>query len=162
MLSQGVGSINGEGFLTRYDRLAGQTLCPGAIARLAALVRAGALDRALSAGADPASSAPLAARAARLASPRNRRLLAEGLERLLRAAHGPQSRWWAVSERGHLIENAEQIRELAALLRADVPLYAHGIALLEQLLGDGTGPAYHGGGAILARRLREARVAMAP
>jgi hypothetical protein len=160
MLAQNAGSIHGESFLIGYDRIADRMLCPGALARLAALVRAGALDRELIAGADPARSAQLAARAARLASPRNRRGLAEGLERLLRAAHGQQRRWWAVSERDHLIANAAEIRELAALLRADMPLYAHGIALLELLLGDGTGPAYRGGSAIFAQRLREARAAM--
>jgi hypothetical protein len=161
MLSQNVGSPPREGFVIRYDRVAGRTLGPGPVARIAATARSGALDRALIAGADPASSRRLAARAARLTSPRHRRLLAEGLERLLQAAHGPQRRWWAVAERGHLLDNAEEIGSLAAVLRSDTPLYAPGIARLAQLLGDGDGPAYHGGAGMLARRLREARAAMA-
>jgi hypothetical protein len=162
MLSHEVVSLPSESFISRYDRVAGCTLGPGAIARLAALARAHSLDRELAAGADPASSEQLAARAARLTSARNRRQLAEGLERLERTARGPQRRWWAMADRAHVIDNAEQIGDLVELLRADTPLYAPGIALVRELLGDGNGPAYHGGAATLATRLREARAAMMP
>jgi hypothetical protein len=162
MLSHEVGSLPFESFLSGYDRLAGCTLDPGPVARLAAVARGYSLDRELAAGADPASSEQLAARAARLTSTRSRRLLADGLERLERTARGRQRRWWAIDERSHVVDNAEQIGELAELLRADTPLYAPGIALVRELLGDGNGPAYHGGAATLAMRLREARAAMMP
>lgn len=123
-------------------------------------MRSQSLDRALIAGADPSSSAQLAARAAQLTSARTRALIAEGLERLLRVAQGPRRRWCAVSRRGELLANASRLHELAGLLVSDAPLYARGIAMLNQLLTDGTGPAYLGEGERLARQLDEARAAL--
>jgi hypothetical protein len=46
------------------------------------------------------------------------------------------------------------------VLASDLPVYARGIALLNQLLTDGNGPAYHGTVDSLARRLEEARMAL--
>jgi hypothetical protein len=46
------------------------------------------------------------------------------------------------------------------VLASDVPVYARGIALLNELLTDGNGPAYHGTVESLARRLDEARMAL--
>ncbi|HME05381.1 MAG TPA: hypothetical protein VKG38_20320 [Solirubrobacteraceae bacterium] len=155
-----VGNTHAESFPIRDDRVAPRTLGPGRVARLVARLRAGSLDRKLIAGADPASSPQLAARAARLTAPRTRALIAEGLDGLLQAAHGPKQRWSAVGRRDALLANAEEISDLAALLHGDVPLRARGIAMLSELLSDGAGPAYHGGREELARHLGEARVAM--
>jgi hypothetical protein len=38
--------------------------------------------------------------------------------------------------------NADELAALAALLRAEVPVYARGLAMLRNLLTDGAGPAY--------------------
>ncbi len=160
MLSQKIGSVDGESFTVGYERRVVHALGPGPLARVTARVRSQSLDRALIAGADPASSALLAARAAQLTSAHTRALIAEGLERLLRAAQGPQRRWWAVSRRGQLLANASRLHELAALLASGTPLYARGIAMLNQLLTDGTGPAYFGEGERLTRWLDEARAAL--
>jgi hypothetical protein len=65
---------------------------PAPSARLVARVRAAALDRALLAGADPARSSQLAARAHALTSPRSRAAAADGLERWLSSADGATSR----------------------------------------------------------------------
>ncbi len=134
---------------------------PGRLARVAAHARAGSLDRALIAGADPARSPQLAARAALLTAPRTRALIAGGLEGLVQAARGPRGRWSAVSAGAPLLASAAELLELAALLRGDAPLYARGVAMLDELLTDGTGPAYHGERDQLARVLREARAALA-
>lgn len=79
----------------------------------------------------------------------------------MRAAHGPQRRWRAVSRRGQLLASSSALHELASLLLSDEPLYARGIAMLGQLLTDGTGPAHLGAGEDLARLLAQARAAMA-
>ena len=133
---------------------------PGALARIAARVRPGSLDRALIAGADASGSAALAARAATLTSRRSKAHIAEGLERALRDARRPQRRWSAVAPSSPLPANATGVRELAALLRDDAPLHARGIALLNQLLTDGSGPAYRGQPQDAARLLDDARAAM--
>ena len=53
---------------------------------------------------------------------------------------------------------APALRELSALLRAPTPLYARGLAMLNELLADGSGPLYaRGGAAALERALAEVR-----
>jgi hypothetical protein len=160
MLSQKIRTVDGESFSVGYERRVVSSLRPGPLARLTARVHSQSLDRALIAGADPSGSPRLAARTAQLTSPRTRALIAGGLERLLRGAQGPQRRWWAVSRRDQLLANASRLHELAGMLASDLPLYARGIALLNQLLTDGSGPAYHGPGEGLARRLDEALMAL--
>jgi hypothetical protein len=160
MLSQKIGTVDGESFSVGYECLVVRSLHPGPLARLTARVRWQSLDRALVAGADPSGSPQLAARTAQLTSPRTRLLVAEGLERLLRAAQGPQRRWWAVSRRDPLLANASTLHELAGMLVSGTPLYARGLAMLNQLLTDGNGPVYHGTAESLARRLDQARVAL--
>jgi hypothetical protein len=129
--------------------------------RLLALLRAAPLDDALIAGADPADSPQLAARAHALTSPRSRIALAAGLERWVGAAQGSASRRRVLPRRALAAQNADVVRELAVLLRAANPLYARGIAMLTRLLRDGTGPAYVGEGDVLAGLLNDARAALA-
>jgi hypothetical protein len=160
MVSQKIAHIGIEDPPFGFDRAATRTLDPSPLARLVARLRACALERALIAGADPAGSPQMAARAAQLTSPRTRAQLAEGLERLLDAAQAPQRRWWALSRRGVVLANAAAIGDLSALLRAETPLYARGVAIVNQLMTDGTGPLHGGRGEELARRLHEARAAM--
>ncbi len=128
--------------------------------RLAARLRASSLDRELIAGGDPSSSPRLAARAAQLTTPRMREQLATGLDRLAASARGPQQRWTAIGRREALRGNLDEIGELAALLRSDTPLYAGGIAILNEFLSDGAGCAYHGEREEIAGRLQAARLAM--
>ena len=142
-----------------YDRLATSTLSPGAGARLLARLRHASLDRELIAGADPADSPQLAARSARLASARERTQLAEGVERLLGAARGGR-RTPAIVRREQLWANAPQLEGLVALLRSPTPLYARGLAIMQCLLTDGSGPAYRGDAERLRCSLQEARAAM--
>jgi hypothetical protein len=120
-----------------------------------------ALDRALIEGADPAATPQLTARVSQLTSRRSRDALAEGLERLLEGARGPRRRWWALSRCDALLANASEIRALAGLLRGGTPVYANGIAVVREMLGDAASPAYYGGGYELARRLALARSALA-
>src|SRR5947209_7677260 len=81
------------GYAAYFDRFAARRLDPGWTARLAARLRGSALDRALSAGADPAASPQLAARAARLTSASMRCQVARGLERIALGEHHAYRRW---------------------------------------------------------------------
>ena len=148
-------------FAATYDQLAERTIEPGWTSRIMARLRSRALDRELIAGADPADSTQLAARACKLTSQANRALLATGIERVLSAAMAPPSRAHLAPQRATILAQADQLRELAAQLRGRSPLYAQGLAILGQLLTDGTGPVYRGEPEALGSRLEEARCALA-
>ncbi|HTU77566.1 MAG TPA: hypothetical protein VMF09_02270 [Solirubrobacteraceae bacterium] len=160
MLSQRIEVAGGESFLLDYQRRVARALAPGWVTRIAARLRAPSLDRALISGADPASSQLLAARSAQLTSASSRGLIADGLERLIGAAQGPRTRWRAVSRGRSVLDNATELRELATLLRSRRPIYARGMAVLNELLTDGTGPAYAGEREDLASMLGRARTTL--
>jgi hypothetical protein len=133
---------------------------PGWPVRLRARLRAGALNEALIVGADPTRSRALAARARLLTSARSRRALAAALERLPELALAPPNRFRLRPSEQAVAANEERLRELGALLRADTPLYARGLADLGQLLSDSTGPLFRGDALTLERRLARARASM--
>ena len=128
--------------------------------RLRARLRGSALDRALAAGADPTCSRALAARAAQLTSRRNREQTASALDRLVHRAQGPQRRWWDLSQRQAILRNSSDLHGLAIVLTGERPLYAAGLAALNELLKDGTGPLYGGREGAVACALREVRTAL--
>jgi len=126
--------------------------------RLAAVLRAGAIDRELIAGADIAGSSRRQVRAARLTSRPARLALAAGLERLIGA--GSPARMRVRPPQESIRAAAPALRELSAQLRGPTPLYARGLAMLNELLADGSGPLYaRGGAAALERALAEVRTA---
>jgi hypothetical protein len=138
-----------------------RALRPGRLARLLARTLGGSLDRALAAGDDPLGSPRLAARAALLTDPRSRAASAEGIERLLDLAGRPSGRHGVLRTTAHVTANTGALRELAIALRSGGPVYARGIAIVNELLSDGVGPAFVGGGESLAGRLGDARAALA-
>ncbi len=163
MIAQAPTRTVDEVFLSGYESAARRVLRPGRITRLVALARARSLDGALADGDDPAGSAQRAARAAVLGAPATRAATADQLEQLLQTAAGDaRGRWSVRPHRSSIIANARTIRALAALLRGATPLRVRGIAMLQALLRDGTGPAYVGDDEKLARRLDEALVEMRP
>ena len=128
--------------LTRLsDRDTHRSLAFGWGSRLLARVFGGSLDRALLGGADPAASRRLAARVASLNASSTRASLADSLELLVRAAQQAPRRT-RVSPRPGVIVNAELMFEIADRLRGGRPLYAIGIAMLNELLSDGIGPVF--------------------
>ena len=142
MLGHGIGSDNAL-HLTRPWLACTQRLFePTAIARLRARLRRLSLDRALAAGADQSDSPVLAARACQLVQRGTRHRLAKGLERLALATNRPPSRFGVLPRRQALEANHVLMLDLADRLRKGGPLYARGIAMLELVLIDGTGPAY--------------------
>jgi len=150
----------GPSFSSRYGLATERALKPGRLAGLLARARAGALNESLIAGADPADSRLLAARALQLTSPRSRAALARGVDTLLWSAQAAPSRWRVRPQRDAVCANASALGELASLLVSASPLYARGMALLERLLTDGTGAAYHGDAEVLGRMLEECRAAI--
>jgi len=160
MVAHGDTTIRAETYLGDYGRVAERVLEPRRSARLAARLRSTSLDRALIAGADPASSAQLAARAAVLTSRGSRVSIADSLERLVRAAQGPQRRWWSLSWPSSVLTNSSELHALASILHDHAPVYARGVAILNQLLTDGAGSGYAGDGEALARTLSDARLAL--
>jgi hypothetical protein len=127
---------------------------PHVITRLRARGRRLELDHALAQGIDPSSAPLLAARAAQLARPRTRLRLAEDLERLALTAEDRRGPFRVAPRRAAVGANRQALFDLASRLRKGGPLYARGIAILELVLIDGTGPAYHDArGEALARQL---------
>src|SRR5271166_1127413 len=111
MVPQKIDLDGQESFPFDYDRATARALEPGRLARLLARARSASLDDALIAGADPAGSRQLAARALRLTSPRFRTSLADALERLLQAAQGPPSRRRVCPRRRTALANAPELLE---------------------------------------------------
>jgi len=145
-----------EGLLpSPASRRAGRRQEPGAALRALARTRWFSLDGRLIAGEDPAGSRLLAAQAARLTSPRRRELLAAALGGLLIAAEeGPRIARVELS-RSALLRNEPAVRALARRVDSREALYARGLARLERLLSDSTGPAWGGAAAWeLAAELR--------
>ena len=133
-------------------------LGPSAAVRVAARLRRGMLDRALTEGADPAASPLIAARTTQLGSGTIRRRIADGLERLALSAENPRGRFRILPSRAAILGSRSELLELANMLRNDGPLYARGVAMLNVVLTDGTGPAYTDRrGEALARQLQIAR-----
>jgi hypothetical protein len=129
--------------------------------RTLARLRAVKLNDELLAGGDPGGSRLLAARALQLTSPRSRAALADGLRRLLWRAQASAGPLTVVRvQRDAVCANASALAELGSLLDSSAPLYAQGVAALERLLGDGTGPAYRGDAETLAGVLEECRQRM--
>ncbi len=119
--------------------------------------QAARLDRELAEGASPEASASLAARAVQLTSTEFRHDLAASLRRILVAA-GESSRP-VTAPASHLSlgasralrvplgtrrvsQSAPLLAELASRLLEPGPVPVRGVAMVTQLLADGTGPLY--------------------
>jgi hypothetical protein len=126
---------------------------PGAALRLAASLRWFSLDERLAAGEDPSHSALVAAQAARLMERRHRDRLAAALGGLLLAAERAPRISRVSPNRNALRRHETAVRELARRVESDQTVYARGLARLERLLSDSTGPAFRGGAGELAAEL---------
>jgi len=117
----------------------------GTLARILATLRGWQLDRELSDGADPRSSALLTARAAQLTRRDTRDALAGRLEGALRASRrSPAMPTAAIQPPRIEVEAAlALLTQAAAMLRTDGPIYCQGVARLRLLLSDGASPLYY-------------------
>jgi hypothetical protein len=142
MLGHGIASDNTAQLGNPWLHCTEALFEPRWLTRMVARARRLGLDRALAGGADPAASPLLAARAAQLVRPANRRRLASSLEHLALAAQARPTRFRVMPRRRTLEANRFVLLDLAARLRKGGLLYARGIAILELVLIDGTGPTY--------------------
>jgi hypothetical protein len=142
MLRHGIAADNTLQLTNRWLGCTQALFEPTWLTRLLARGRRLGLDHALAGGADPTASPLLAARAAQLVRPANRARLASALEHLALAADGHRTRFGVVPRRRTLEANRFTLLDLAARLRKGGLLYARGIAILELVLIDGTGPTY--------------------
>jgi hypothetical protein len=122
--------------------------------RILARSQAARLDRELAAGASPEANASLAARATRLTSTEFRRDLAANLRRILVAAGEPAWPATAGAPLGparpprvplrttRISRSAPLLAELANRLLDPGPVPVRGVAMVTELLADGTGPLY--------------------
>jgi hypothetical protein len=124
--------------------------------RMAARVLGARLDRELADGTSPEASASLAARAVRLTSMEFRRDLAASLQRMLATTGEPVRALSAVpgSSLGathpprvplrlmRISQSAPLLYDLASRLVQPGPVPVRGVAIVSQLLADGTGPLY--------------------
>jgi hypothetical protein len=102
------------------------------------------LDRRLAAGADPHSDRLLALRAARLATPASRALVATGLERAVASVDKPKSPLSAaIPVRRRPVRDARaDLLSLAADLRQMSAPQARGVAMAERLITAPGSPLY--------------------
>lgn len=135
--------------------------------RLAVIVwcQAAQLDRQLAAGTSPQASPGIGLRARRITGRRSRKRLADGLVRALSSAQD-STPGFSAAVRPHRREVLAARIVLAALdrrLRAPEPVTAHGVAMLQMLLTEGSSPLYRPSepGA-LGSRLRAAAAALEP
>jgi len=126
---------------------------PGPALRLAASIRWFSLDGRLAAGEDPAGSALLGAQAVRLTGRAHRDKLAAALNGLLAAAARPPRISRVSPSRRALGCNETALRDLARRVESPEALDARGLARLERMLSDSTGPAFRGGAGELAVEL---------
>jgi hypothetical protein len=113
--------------------------------RLRARLHAPSLDRELASGIAPWRSPLHAARALALTGDRNRRGLARSLERLIEHAQrppGPYRGAVVLPCREQVIEAMAPMLTVAGQLRCAAPVDARGVARLNILLSDGSGPCY--------------------
>ena len=120
--------------------------------RLLARCAAARLDRELAAGASPETNASLAARAMQLTSTKVRRDLATSVQRILAAAGQPPAAPLAPAaavrparlplSRARISGSAVPLATLAGALAAPGPVPVQDVAMVSQLLADGTGPLY--------------------
>lgn len=126
---------------------------PNRASRALARVRWYSLDGRLAAGEDPAGSRLLAAQAARLTEARKRERLAAAVGGLLIAARERPHMSRVPLDRGALLGNEAALRELARRVDSREALYARGLARLEHMLGDASGPAFRGGSGGLSHEI---------
>jgi hypothetical protein len=110
------------------------------------------LDRELAAGASPETNVSLAARAIQLTSTKVRRDLATSVQRILAAAGQPPAARLAQAaavhpaslplSRARISGSAVPLANLAGSLAAPGPVPVQGVAMVSQLLADGTGTLY--------------------
>jgi hypothetical protein len=129
-------------------------------------LRRHALTRDLAAGAPPALSPELTARAAQLVTPHHRRQAARAWRRTLREARQLRigRRYFSIIRRSAVIDAEDAIDALISRLNDTRPVAGQGMAILDRLITDGAdSPLYCAAqDGSLRRQIRVAIEAMSP
>jgi hypothetical protein len=126
---------------------------------------AGQVDRELAAGLSPRAGSVVERRAVQLTGTRNRRRISAGLARVLRdCVRDPLTFTAVVNPDRHEVQAARAVLTAISLrLAEDRPVHPRGMAMLQVLLTDGSGPLYEPVGAgSLGSHLRAAAAALEP
>jgi hypothetical protein len=142
MLDQTAATAGVRGRRNPPSEPADSPLSPSLAIRVLARIRRWELDHALGDGADPAATPLLTARAAQLVSRGGRHRIAAALERMALMVDAERGPLRTLPSRDAVQANRAEILRLAATLRQGGRLNVRGIAVLELILIDGTGPAY--------------------
>ena len=111
--------------------------------RVLARIRATALDAELAAGASPESGVALALHAGHLCRPSQRRLLARSLTQVAAVVETRDRSRLKVPVCSPAVRNARgELQAVVERLVAAGPVDVRGVALIRNLLADGTGPLY--------------------
>ncbi|BCI53425.1 hypothetical protein NIIDNTM18_27030 [Mycolicibacterium litorale] len=130
--------------------------------RWTASLRASRLDAQLAVGAAPTPGTALAARATQLTARRKREALARALCDAVRDAHDRTALRGLrfPVDRANVAAAQPVIEDVVARLRAPHRVEARGVARVNRIVADGTGPLYRSGRGDLAGRLGAAHAAM--
>ena len=117
----------------------------GVLDRLSTRFRSRQLDRELARGTPPETAAALALRARWLTTLSRRRVIADGLKRVIRdTGRGvPPSRARIAPRRSQVIAAVDDLTRVADALASPGPVATRGVAQAWILLTDGTGPLYN-------------------
>jgi hypothetical protein len=116
----------------------------GLLDHVRARLRARALDRALAAGESSETAPAVALRARRLTELSTRRQLARSLRAMvLRAREGTACAWKVPVARHRVLAAMSELTRLANLLLTPGPVDPSGVAQVQLLVTDGTGPLYN-------------------
>jgi hypothetical protein len=158
----GSSTLGANEILDVFEELGAGLERPPLALRIRVAVRRRALDKALARGDSPLRSDVYALRARQLVERRSRERLAEALERLVERAErtpSPSAIVWLPKR--EIIDARTELLSLARRLRDARPVYACGVAMVSQLVCDGTGPAFTPrAGLSLRRAIAEATVAL--
>jgi hypothetical protein len=154
MTVTGISTLGAHEILDVFDEVGAELERPALALRIRVVVRRRGLDKDLARGDSPLRSEVHALRARQLVERRSRERLAMALERLVEGAErtpSPSEIVWL--PKGEILD--------ARRLRDARPVYACGMAMVSQLVCDGTGPAFTPrAGLALRRAIAEAAVAL--
>jgi hypothetical protein len=162
MTVTGISTLGAHQILDVFDEVGAELERPALALRIRVVVRRRGLDKDLARGDSPLSSEVHALRARQLVERRSRERLAMALERLVEGAErtpSPSEIVWLPKR--EILDARAGLLSLARRLRDARPVYACGVAMVSQLVCDGTGPAFTPrAGLALRRAIAEAAVAL--
>jgi hypothetical protein len=162
MTVSGTSTLGAHEILDVFEEVGAELERPALALRIRVAARRRVLDKDLARGDSPLRSDVYALRARQLVERRSRERLARALERLVEGAErtpSPSEIVWL--PKGEILDARTGLLSLARRLRDARPVYACGVAMVSQLVCDGTGPAFTPrAGVALRRAIAEATDAL--